>query len=572
LALPLNVSQAAIRVEVSGACVSCERLNESDLMAENDRRSYRDSSRWRSAEDAAPAQTDDPLAELARLIGQSVPMDRVGRDRRPAAPVHGDDRPHQTERGAAYPAPNEVVPDAPEERYFAAEVEPDRQDIDDNYRTAADEGYEAIAEADPRAPLRASRFRHEPNFTSAPSRDLDDGAGNDAAYGEAADWHDRSSDERDSHYADEYEDEGHDGYDHGYDGEYSEDQNTGRRGGFVFVAAVFALAVLGTAGAFAYRTMFAGPAVPALPPIIKAEAGPNKIIPNDANSQDSAGRDNASGAGSRERLVSREERPVDIPPPVASTAPRAVATVPVFPDPPRMGGPGAVVGYSPSPPLSNAASAVEPPRVPSAAMTTATAPNPAPSVALAAPESSAPPPISAPTPGGPGPKKIRTVTIRSDQSVGADGPAGAAANAAIAPRSGSQSQTANSPLSIVPSSSDTPAPAARPRPAAPQPVPLNKPPANETASAAPMATASGGYAVQVSSQHSEEEAQSSFRALQAKYPDLLGGREPIIRRADLGAKGIYFRAMAGPYASADQANELCSKLKAAGGSCIVQKN
>jgi sporulation related protein len=540
-------------------------------MAENDRRSYRDSSRWRSAEEAAPAQTDDPLAELARLIGQSVPMDRGGRDRRPAAPVHGDDRPREAERGTAYPAPNEVGPDAPDERYFAAEVELDRQDIDDNYRTAAGEGYEPMAEADPKVPLRGSRFRHEPNFESAPSRDLDDGAGDDPAYSEAADWHDPSY-ARDSHYAEEYEDEGHDADDHGYDGEYSEDQNTGRRGGFVFGATVFALAVLGTAGAFAYRTMFAGPAVPALPPIIKAEAGPNKIIPNDANSQDSAGRDNASGAGSRERLVSREERPVDIPPSVASTAPRAVATVPVFPDPPRMGGPGAVVGYSPSPPLNTAASSVEPPRVPSAAMTTGTAPNTAPSVALAAPESSAPPPTAAATPGGPGPKKIRTVTIRSDQSAGADVPAGAAANQAIAPRSGSQSPTANGPLSIVPSSSETSPPAARPRPAAPQAVPLNKPPANETASAAPMATASGGYAVQVSSQHSEEEAQSSFRALQAKYPDLLGGREPIIRRADLGAKGIYFRAMAGPYAVADQANELCSKLKAAGGSCIVQKN
>jgi len=127
----------------------------------------------------------------------------------------------------------------------------------------------------------------------------------------------------------------------------------------------------------------------------------------------------------------------------------------------------------------------------------------------------------------------------------------------------------------VPSANDAPAPAARPRATAPQPVPLNKPPANETASAAPaapVATTGGGYAVQVSSQRSEEEAQSSFRDLQAKYPDVLGGRTPIIRRADLGAKGIFFRAMVGPFGSADQATELCSNLKAAGGSCLVQKN
>jgi cell division septation protein DedD len=82
----------------------------------------------------------------------------------------------------------------------------------------------------------------------------------------------------------------------------------------------------------------------------------------------------------------------------------------------------------------------------------------------------------------------------------------------------------------------------------------------------------GGYAVQVSSQRSEQEAQSSFHDLQAKYPNVLGGRAPIIRRADLGAKGIYFRAMVGPFASADEATELCSNLKAAGGNCLVQKN
>ena len=82
----------------------------------------------------------------------------------------------------------------------------------------------------------------------------------------------------------------------------------------------------------------------------------------------------------------------------------------------------------------------------------------------------------------------------------------------------------------------------------------------------------GGYAVQISSQRSEAEAQSSFRDLQAKYPSVLGGRQPMVRRADLGEKGVYYRAMVGPFASADQATELCSDLKAAGGSCIVQKN
>jgi cell division septation protein DedD len=104
--------------------------------------------------------------------------------------------------------------------------------------------------------------------------------------------------------------------------------------------------------------------------------------------------------------------------------------------------------------------------------------------------------------------------------------------------------------------------------------------------AAPMAVASaepitrvaaappsgGGYAVQVSSQHNEAEAQASFKALRAKFPDQLNGREPIIRRADLGAKGVYYRALVGPFASMEQAAGLCSSLKAAGGNCIVQRN
>ncbi len=53
--------------------------------------------------------------------------------------------------------------------------------------------------------------------------------------------------------------------------------------------------------------------------------------------------------------------------------------------------------------------------------------------------------------------------------------------------------------------------------------------------------------MQVSSQRSEAEAQAAFKSMQAKYPSQLGGRSPMIHRVDLGAKGIYFRAMVGPF-------------------------
>jgi hypothetical protein len=81
------------------------------------------------------------------------------------------------------------------------------------------------------------------------------------------------------------------------------------------------------------------------------------------------------------------------------------------------------------------------------------------------------------------------------------------------------------------------------------------------APAAPAAEAGGGYYVQVTAQRSEEEAQSSFRGIQAKYENLLGTHEPVIRRKDLGAKGIFFGAQVGPFTR-----------ESAGASCMLQKN
>jgi hypothetical protein len=96
--------------------------------------------------------------------------------------------------------------------------------------------------------------------------------------------------------------------------------------------------------------------------------------------------------------------------------------------------------------------------------------------------------------------------------------------------------------------------------------------ASANSPAAAPSSGGSGYSVQVTSQRSEGEAQTAFRALQAKYPNQLSGRAPIIRRADLGDKGTFYRALVGPFASAEEAAGLCSGLKAAGGNCIVQRN
>jgi hypothetical protein len=78
--------------------------------------------------------------------------------------------------------------------------------------------------------------------------------------------------------------------------------------------------------------------------------------------------------------------------------------------------------------------------------------------------------------------------------------------------------------------------------------------------------------VQVSSQRSEADAKSSYRALQGKFPSVLASRSPLIKRADLGDKGVYYRAMVGPFGSPDEASQFCGNLKTAGGQCVVQRN
>jgi hypothetical protein len=84
--------------------------------------------------------------------------------------------------------------------------------------------------------------------------------------------------------------------------------------------------------------------------------------------------------------------------------------------------------------------------------------------------------------------------------------------------------------------------------------------------------AHGGYVVQVSAERSDVKAQTSFKTLQSRYPHVLGGRSPLIRRVKLGEKGIFYRAQIGPFDTVEQAQRLCARLKSAGGQCMVQKN
>ena len=176
------------------------------------------------------------------------------------------------------------------------------------------------------------------------------------------------------------------------------------------------------------------------------------------------------------------------------------------------------------------------------------------------------------------PRKIKTFPVRSDQPDGAATPVmsvpppaakpapaakTATAPAPRSPPSAANASANNAPLSLTPQPTQ-PAAAAdvRTRVAATSPV--------QTVPSG--GGGSGGYLVQVSSQKNEADAHASYRALQSKFPAVLGSRAPVIKRADLGDKGVYYRAMVGPFGSSDEASQFCGSLKTAGGQCVVQRN
>jgi hypothetical protein len=163
------------------------------------------------------------------------------------------------------------------------------------------------------------------------------------------------------------------------------------------------------------------------------------------------------------------------------------------------------------------------------------------------------------------PNRVRTVTIYPDS----DTPPAEADRfmpAAPAPASAAASPLAEAPQDAPPSQSATPLP---PAPQLQSPVAAVDT-ARAPARATPRAVESGGWVVQLSAQKTEAEAQTAFRAAQTKY-SLLGSYQPLIRKKDQGERGVFYAAQVGPLAR-DEANQLCSKLKSAGGSCFIQRN
>jgi cell division septation protein DedD len=104
-------------------------------------------------------------------------------------------------------------------------------------------------------------------------------------------------------------------------------------------------------------------------------------------------------------------------------------------------------------------------------------------------------------------------------------------------------------------------------------APLAEPsPTVQTGSSAATPPADS-YFVQIKSERDEKAAKEDLKAASDTYKSVLNTVPVLTKSADLGEKGIWFRLLAGPVRSRDEAAELCSKLKRAGlPACIVYKS
>lgn len=118
---------------------------------------------------------------------------------------------------------------------------------------------------------------------------------------------------------------------------------------------------------------------------------------------------------------------------------------------------------------------------------------------------------------------------------------------------------------VAPPTAQTDAPLSVDVPAAPPTPPVAAP-----APAAQFAfSKSGTFLVQIAALRSQEAADAAWASAIAKDPALFVGAEKRVQRADLGAKGVFYRLRVGAFEARDAAATFCDALKAQGKTCIV---
>ncbi|BCG80119.1 SPOR domain-containing protein [Mesorhizobium sp. 113-3-3] len=382
-------------------------------------------------------------------------------------------------------------------------------------------------------------------------------------------------------------------------GEREAARPSGRRGLFI-AAIVGAVAVAGGLGAFALS--FGGKGGSEAPVIVKADNSPIKVKPENPGGTVVPNQDNkvydavVKGAKPAEpvqqKLVTNTEVPVDV---QAKDPARAIDL---------SAGQGATVGDD-----GNAA--------PTASA--APAGNTAPAGNATQADNAAPAPKSEDriaqvlqdTDKGTNndvvavaPRKVRTMVVKSDGSlvpredptpaapqVAAAEPSDPAPQHVAAPSAQADADQTGTVAPAVAQSGDEPAlkPAAKPAkaqsantpakvaiaPQRPSDQPVDvvgevKPDQVASIDPATTATGSGSWSMQVASQPTVESAQSTYQDLQRRYGSVLAGRTANIVKAEIAGKGTFYRVRVVAQSRNDAIN-LCTSYKAAGGNCFVSR-
>ena len=452
-----------------------------------------------------PAPRGDPLAELARIVGQDDPFRGLFRDEAPVQSRAGDASP-------VAPAPS---------------LRPTIDPRDDRSAPAAADfapEMEAVLHGTPAA-LRAG---HENEDLFDPTVD---------AYGS-------------------------------FEGALDEDRfeplpPPRSRKGLIIAGTLVVAAVLGTAGWLAWRdsgTTLASRS--GAPPVVRADTAPLKVAPENPGGMEIPDQNKQiyerGAQDGQTRVVDRQEQPIDV-----REAARALPPVPGASAP----------GQNARPGRPNAVSTVlgEPRRV----RTVSVRPD---GTLTNTPPSVTPDPVPMLSPGSvPPPVPVATIPITTNgaaaRTPAAAAPAIAAtATPAAAPPSGPAPVTVLPPRRpkletrselSPPDGEVAPLPTG---PRAPQRMASAAPEEDEPVTTNAVA---GRYAVQLGIRGSEQEARTAFSQFAKKYPEL-GDRSPAIARAEVAGKTIY-RVRVGNLSRQD-ADTLCTSLKASGAPCFVTQN
>ena len=75
--------------------------------------------------------------------------------------------------------------------------------------------------------------------------------------------------------------------------------------------------------------------------------------------------------------------------------------------------------------------------------------------------------------------------------------------------------------------------------------------------------------LQIGAYETPEIANGAWTAFKSRHAAVVGSLADDVQKADLGAKGTWYRLRVGPFADKAAANAACEQLRSEGGTCFV---